>query len=246
MTFINGDGIRKYCVSRGIPYSDVDHYERYLDRHPIKDGIFVTHNGDRVIDESAIKYAEKYNITHWYCQNLMFSNPRFIPIPIGIENDYWYKEINKPEILLRMSGKISECIPSKQYYANFSIGTNQSIRLDWAQKIRSIEGVTDKISSTVIQNKESYQRYCEEILDHQYIFCPPGNGVDTHRFWEAVILGRIPIVANIEPYISFSKIFKVGINGAVSSINIRSGIYLKFWINAISNKMSCKEIYNII
>ena len=29
---------------------------------------------------------------------------------------------------------------------------------------------------------------------YQYCICPNGNGVDTHRFWEAIYLKLVPIV----------------------------------------------------
>jgi len=28
---------------------------------------------------------------------------------------------------------------------------------------------------------------------YKFVVCPPGNGVDTHRLWEALYLGCIPI-----------------------------------------------------
>ena len=27
-----------------------------------------------------------------------------------------------------------------------------------------------------------------------FVACPPGNGPDTHRFWEALYLGAVPII----------------------------------------------------
>ena len=31
-------------------------------------------------------------------------------------------------------------------------------------------------------------------MEHKFILCPEGNGIDTHRFWETLCLGRIPVV----------------------------------------------------
>ena len=31
-----------------------------------------------------------------------------------------------------------------------------------------------------------------------FVICPPGNGIDTHRFWEALYLKTIPIIEKNE------------------------------------------------
>jgi hypothetical protein len=30
-----------------------------------------------------------------------------------------------------------------------------------------------------------------------FVLCPPGNGMDTHRAWEVLMLGKIPIIQNL-------------------------------------------------
>ena len=34
------------------------------------------------------------------------------------------------------------------------------------------------------------------LKNFAYVACPRGNGVDTHRLWEAIYLGRYPIIEN--------------------------------------------------
>ena len=34
----------------------------------------------------------------------------------------------------------------------------------------------------------------KRLSDYEYCICPEGNGVDTHRFWEALYLKCVPIV----------------------------------------------------
>ena len=36
--------------------------------------------------------------------------------------------------------------------------------------------------------------FAESMSSFQYVACPQGNGVDTHRFWEALYRGCVPIV----------------------------------------------------
>jgi hypothetical protein len=36
--------------------------------------------------------------------------------------------------------------------------------------------------------------YAALVKQHKFVLCPRGNGIDTHRFWETLYRGAIPIV----------------------------------------------------
>lgn len=36
--------------------------------------------------------------------------------------------------------------------------------------------------------------YCHELKRHRYVLCPRGAGYDSHRLWEALYLGAIPVL----------------------------------------------------
>ena len=38
----------------------------------------------------------------------------------------------------------------------------------------------------------------KRLKDYEFCICPEGNGVDTHRLWEAIYLKTIPIVVKSE------------------------------------------------
>ncbi len=46
----------------------------------------------------------------------------------------------------------------------------------------------------VREERISLKAYSEALHTHKYILCPEGNGVDTHRLWEAFYSGAIPLV----------------------------------------------------
>ena len=39
-----------------------------------------------------------------------------------------------------------------------------------------------------------YDQYIAGMAEHQFCVCPRGNGIDTHRFWEAQYVDCIPIL----------------------------------------------------
>jgi hypothetical protein len=36
--------------------------------------------------------------------------------------------------------------------------------------------------------------YAKIVEKHRFVVCPRGNGIDTHRFWETLYRGSVPIV----------------------------------------------------
>jgi hypothetical protein len=43
------------------------------------------------------------------------------------------------------------------------------------------------------QNGKGFDDYLDNIYNHKFILCPEGNGTDTHRTWECLYMGTIPI-----------------------------------------------------
>jgi hypothetical protein len=37
-------------------------------------------------------------------------------------------------------------------------------------------------------------KFLQQVRKQSYVLCPEGNGVDTHRIWETLYLGGIPII----------------------------------------------------
>jgi hypothetical protein len=118
----------------------------------------------------------------WFAQNVEFSHSKLEPLPIGLTNMQW--GIKKMSELRAASFKY---IKSKIVYANFSESTHPS-RSMLLSTLGSIEGVT--VSKPTLE----YKNYVSELASHKFCICPRGNGIDTHRFWEAQYVDTIPIL----------------------------------------------------
>jgi len=46
----------------------------------------------------------------------------------------------------------------------------------------------------VVHGRMPSARYARLAAEYRYVACPEGNGMDTHRFWETLYRGSIPIV----------------------------------------------------
>lgn len=159
-------------------------FQTVLEKYVPKDTRFnlITHDSDYPItDEMFRVIQDKYpNITWWG----MNSCSKFVnPIPIGIANSYCQ---------ITMKGKDFErsVSPTKLLYVNHRNETNPDVRIP-AYKLfleKSWATVHTPMEKGVIDS------YKKTMLDHKFILCPRGNGIDTHRLWEALYCGVVPVV----------------------------------------------------
>ena len=159
----------------------------------------ITGNSDYAITDDVVKHAPQC-ITTWYAQNADTTNPKVTGIPIGLENSEdcildghgagW--EHAKEKISLLTNPPNIEC--TSKIYANFSLSTHAS-RKNIRKLCNNLSYVTTQVSNNHAEiNERSYATYVKEILSHEMVVCPRGNGIDCHRVWEVLYLGRVPIV----------------------------------------------------
>lgn len=144
--------------------------------------VVITHNADINFD---LEIPD--NILKWWSQNVNIEDPRIESLPIGLENDWWFSQLRKKE---KMIAKLQESRILRNYvYMNFNVGTNP------VKRTRPYELLRDKSWITVEMrtNGQMFDEYLDNIYNHEFVVCPEGNGMDTHRTWESLYMGTIPI-----------------------------------------------------
>jgi hypothetical protein len=175
-----------------IFYSKIDNVWEFLynAKNITKPFVLVTHNGDYAVTKEMSDFIESLpNLKMWFGQNIDCINKRIHSIPIGLENTKNWTKFSKMDLLHEASTKKVD--PNNLVYANFSIWTNPNERNKCYQIVKNSNYITNKCLNNVVQDE--YENWLNECLDHHYVLCPRGNGIDTHRFWETLYLGRIPI-----------------------------------------------------
>lgn len=144
--------------------------------------ILITHNSDHNIITEPHK-----NIIKWYSQNVNIQNDKIESIPIGLENNRWFEEVDKKN---KMMGKLNEDKNHKNLlYINHNIDTNRKERLKPYEIFKSLSWVNLEYGA----NGTNFENYLDNIYNHKFVLCPEGNGIDTHRTWECLYLNTIPI-----------------------------------------------------
>lgn len=168
-----------------ILYSPTDSYERairFIANNPHKKFKLITHNGDKCVDYGFIPD----NLIKWYAQNLNFNHPKLEPIPIGLENQQWHPQ--KRLILGNLDKHNSK--RKIKALAQFNPATFPSERDELLSNILNGNIFAD-ISPCV--NGRRFDEYANNLTNYSFCLCPRGNGIDTHRIWESLYLGCIPI-----------------------------------------------------
>lgn len=140
----------------------------------------VTHDSDYSVSEYLLSVAPSLRerpITWWGVNSC---SENINPIPIGIANSY---------CKMTLKGKDFEksTSPIKLLYVNHNPKTNPEIREPAQKMFLNKDWATVRVSLGI-------NLYKSDLLDHKFILCPRGNGIDTHRLWEALYCGVIPIV----------------------------------------------------
>lgn len=149
----------------------------------------VTHNSDGEIryEPEILNILNCPKLDKWYSQNICIENPKLHFLPIGIANSMWpHGNINMYNSEITLHNSLTK---SKNIYFNFNIDTNKSKRLSCFNSLRNKLAWLDNISPP-----ENIVR----LSQHKFCICPEGNGVDTHRLWEALYLKTVPIVIRSE------------------------------------------------
>jgi len=171
--------------------------------------ILISGNSDYPITEELASMAPSC-IKTWFGQVVQTDNPLLVPLPVGLENtDDCILEGQGSGRPWRTVKKETlqnppERIPSREIYANFNIG-NYGGRVRVAQICKNLSYITCDIYNQPQDDAPlSFYEYATNIVDHKMVVCPRGNApCDTHRLWETIHLGRVPIIKYKKPIASF-------------------------------------------
>lgn len=140
----------------------------------------ITHDSDYPVTDSLMSVFNGRPIT-WFGMNCETAQAN--PIPIGIANSYC-------KITLKHKDFCGSVNPQRLLYVNHRVETNSEHRAWLYPHFSNMKWATVRHPHP----KGEVEAYKKELLDHKFVLCPRGNGVDTHRMWEALYSGVIPVV----------------------------------------------------
>lgn len=165
-----------FCTTEDLP-----HFRKLLD-HITNRFVLLTHNSDVNITEEYSWLSSHPLLSHWFTQNLCAQLPKTSFLPIGIANPTWsHGNVEMISYARQLAIEKSHFV-----YANFRTSTNPGKREPCKQVIEQC-GIP---FFPIVDPFENLKR----LAASRFTICPEGNGIDTHRFWEALFMKTIPIV----------------------------------------------------
>lgn len=238
-------------------------------KHPI---VLVVGNDDKTFpndfDKSILNLVENSDkILKFYCQNCTIESNKIIPIPIGFDyHSISYLSHYNPNPLtpLQQEQKLLSIFKTFRPLRECSIKcvTNFQYSLDMTRRsnfrVPALNILKDK-PFMIWLPRQSRDDFWKSLNDNAFVICPPGNGLDTHRLWETLALGRIPITTYTGLHVYkdlpvlqvsdwntvteewLSDRFKEIVNGLEKLEKLENNLYnmdklsLKYWSDLINN-----------
>jgi hypothetical protein len=192
--FITGNGLAAHCrhvvnydrpsvnerVENDWWFCKADFLE-YFFRELAPDSPFVlfSHNSDRRIGRRLARHLRRRQLLAWFAANVSVARPRLFAIPLGVANPIWpHGDVDT------LKAVQLESIPkTKLFDVAFNVETNRRERLYCLKETRLEPDAP-----------VGFREYLERLAGSYFCLAPRGNGIDTHRTWEALYVGTIPVV----------------------------------------------------
>ena len=129
-----------------------------------------------------------------YGINVIRFKPLSTPIPIGVTNktneSEYHRLFGDNELLMKADKSDFLSKSNGLVYGCFSTNTNPKERLPLAELLSQSKHTFEEPEFSI----EGRICYLENLRKYAFTACPVGNGVDTHRLWEVLYMGGIPII----------------------------------------------------
>jgi hypothetical protein len=156
----------------------------------------VSTNRRHLIIARFLGYSKIWGTNLFPCKN--FSSP----IPLGLVNessdsDFHAIAGNPQSLKSAFDHFATELQYNGLIYANFTTSNNHSVRNQLLMRIKD--------SNRVIITEQDFSprgrmNYLKDLTRYSFVLCPEGNGFDTHRLWETLYMGGLPVVKS-NPFI---------------------------------------------
>jgi hypothetical protein len=199
---ISFDKVKYVCLT-GYDSILLHFFENLLDKFESPVTVIIIESDVVNIRDTWLKHTKLKRCFLW---NKPFVHPKLTCLPIGLNYSRHYKSLSR---WLSIS-KIDVMNESGHHWlaVNYSPNTN-SVRGKLVEKARTkwsefchvldfIQPIQSYWKESKIEGKikvDVSDPKCYDVLQkYKFILCPPGAGEDTHRTWETLYLGCIPIV----------------------------------------------------
>lgn len=159
--------------------------------------IFTSHE-DTPIDEH-INLPQ--NVLAVYATNAVYNSDRVIPFPYGLQRELGDNDNRIP--IMKRYVEVDEgrnIQPTKLLYINCGLGKERNDKeRAYLPNFEACDYATCRFDKdSKFFTYDQYNLFLDEILEHRFMICPQGHGIDCHRNWESLYLRRVPVMKDCQ------------------------------------------------
>ncbi len=208
--FMNYNATSTFSI---LTFSNVDYCAPFIGYPTCIDQTFCEY-GNKILAHPRLK--------NWYTKNPCIVHEKLVPVPVGpkwqwyspdpftediksIKSIYYrygsmplfyFKNFTIPSLQRQINNiRIRKTQKTEFVYNNFVHFTTEDPYYEPHKDLRpKIDDHFTKVLGIPKNLNRLSRDYIQELSKHKFAICPPGKGIDTHRTWEALMVGTIPIV----------------------------------------------------
>ena len=151
-----------------------------------------------------MNYLNEDKIIKWVGCNIVWEHPKAFKIPIGFEETE--RRRGGPA-----SGEGGDQLLLQELYESKKKFQEKENKL-LITYIGNTHSTRSNVKNSFINrrfvhfaDKMNFENYMRTIDKYRFVLCPRGCGTDTHRFWEVLLMGSIPVVEKDGLYDLYDK-----------------------------------------
>lgn len=148
--------------------------------------ILLTHSSDKTMPGDYSFLLDNELLVAWFVENKgNVQHKKLIAIPIGLADPYWPHGNTQ---IIQDALAATRNVTKKYYlYVNFETYTNHRARDEVLKHFKNQP-------FSYVASRKPWEEYLKELAQSKFVLSPPGNGLDCHRPWEALLMGSIPVM----------------------------------------------------
>ena len=150
-------------------------------------GEYLPHICDmRVGTESNLSYEQQLQVPdkEHISMYAKTTQDKIYSIQLGLENEYWFPY--KEQVMLEAKTQDPRIVKA---FAQFNLNTHP----ERGHALNTLNNDVCDLHAGTNGDQSQHGSFSKNLAQYAFCLCPRGNGVDTHRLWEALYMGCIPI-----------------------------------------------------
>lgn len=142
--------------------------------------VLVSSNSDRPVDGRLARYLPRPQLEAWFAANAALEHPKLFAVPLGLGDPCEEYGHAGGDVLAAQRKRVAK---TRLFDVSFNVRTNPRERLHC-------------LAETGLELDPPLPKpaYLERLASSHFCVAPNGNGIDTHRLWEALYLRTVPVV----------------------------------------------------